>query len=201
MAHKSFSRRTELTLAVSLLLHAGALLALSLFEQRSESRRQSVRSMGVVELLPESKRHAVVRHRIHARNQAQDHVPVHAIVASKDLEPQSGGVQASSVPSTESSSALSPEQLYLADVRRLLEGKKSYPLAARRLGHQGKVVVRFVVGRDGRILQAAITEASPSDILNRAARTLIENLSELKPFPSEIRLAEWAVVVPIEYQM
>lgn len=98
-------------------------------------------------------------------------------------------------------SILSPEQKYLAEVRRILESKKNYPMAARRLGHQGRVIVRFVVGRDGHIIEAKITQGSASDILNRAARSLIENIGGLKPFPSEIRLAEWAVVVPIEYQM
>lgn len=95
----------------------------------------------------------------------------------------------------------SAEAKYLSEVRRLLESKKNYPMAARRLGHHGRVIVRFVVGRDGQIREAKIVEASRSDILNRAARSLIENLGGLKPFPLEIRLAEWAVVVPIEYQM
>ncbi len=101
-----------------------------------------------------------------------------------------------------SSAALqSAEAKYLSEVRRLLESKKNYPMAARRLGHHGRVIVRFVVGRDGQIREAKIVEPSRSDILNRAARSLIENLGGLKPFPLEIRLAEWAVVVPIEYQM
>lgn len=110
---------------------------------------------------------------------------------------------ASNVSSGMSSGAgpLTPEQRYLAEVRRILESKKNYPMAARRLGHQGRVIVRFVVGRDGQILEAKITQGSTSDILNRAARSLIENIGGLKPFPTEIRMAEWAVVVPIEYQM
>jgi protein TonB len=97
--------------------------------------------------------------------------------------------------------AVTAQERYLMDVRRLLEAKKEYPMAARRLGHQGRVIVRFVLGRDGRILEAKIVEASRSDILNRAARGLIENLGGLKPFPTEISLAEWAVIVPIEYKM
>lgn len=113
-----------------------------------------------------------------------------------------GAASSQTVASGGSSSAvLSPEQMYLADVRRILESKKNYPMAARRLGHQGRVLVRFVVDRDGHIREAKITQGSTSDILNRAARSLIESIGGLKPFPSEIRLAEWAVVVPIEYQM
>lgn len=98
--------------------------------------------------------------------------------------------------------ALSPaEAQYLVGVRALLEARKEYPMAARRLGHHGRVVVRFVLARSGRIEKAEILKNSSSEILNRAARDLIMGLHEVKPFPEEVALSEWAVVVPIEYQM
>lgn len=95
----------------------------------------------------------------------------------------------------------SPEALYLAEIRTLLDSKKEYPIAARRMGHRGRVVVRFVLERDGRVQKAEIVQGSSSEILNRAARGLIEGLRSVKPFPKEVALSEWAVVVPIEYQM
>lgn len=93
------------------------------------------------------------------------------------------------------------EMLYLNDLRQLLESKKEYPIAARRMGHRGRVVVRFVLERDGRVRTAEIVQGSQSEILNRAARGLIGRLHDVKPFPKEVALTEWAVVVPIEYQM
>ncbi len=106
----------------------------------------------------------------------------------------------SAVGQSESSMATA-EINYLNDLRQLLESKKEYPIAARRMGHRGRVVVRFVLERDGRIRTAEIVQPSPSAILNRAARGLIEGLHDVKPFPKEVALSEWAVVVPIEYQM
>lgn len=93
------------------------------------------------------------------------------------------------------------EMVYLNDLRQLLESKKEYPIAARRMGHRGRVVVRFVLERDGRVRTAEIVQGSQSEILNRAARGLIGRLHDVKPFPKEVALTEWAVVVPIEYQM
>lgn len=99
------------------------------------------------------------------------------------------------------SGANSPEARYLAEIRALLEARKEYPVAARRMGHRGRVVVRFVLERDGRVQKAEIVSGSASEILNRAARGLIDGLRAVKPFPKEVALSEWAVVVPIEYQM
>jgi TonB family protein len=93
------------------------------------------------------------------------------------------------------------EMVYLNDLRQLLESKKEYPIAARRMGHRGRVVVRFVLERDGRVRKAEIVQGSQSEILNRAARGLIGRLHDVKPFPKEVALTEWAVVVPIEYQL
>lgn len=95
----------------------------------------------------------------------------------------------------------SPEAQYLSEIRTMLDSKKEYPIAARRMGHRGRVVVRFVLERDGRVQKAEILQSSASEILNRAARGLIEGLRTVKPFPKEVALTEWAVVVPIEYQM
>lgn len=100
-----------------------------------------------------------------------------------------------------SAGANSPEARYLAEIRALLDSKKEYPIAARRMGHRGRVVVRFVLARDGHVQKAEIVQRSASEILNRAARGLIDGLHTVKPFPQEVALSEWAVVVPIEYQM
>lgn len=106
------------------------------------------------------------------------------------------------LPASGSAQALmNAENKYLSELRQLLESKKEYPMAARRMGHRGRVVVRFVLERDGRVRLAEIVQASSSEILNRAARGLIDGLQDLKPFPKEVALTEWAVVVPIEYQM
>jgi protein TonB len=112
-----------------------------------------------------------------------------------------GDAAVKSAVSASASQLADAEMVYLNDLRQLLESKKEYPIAARRMGHRGRVVVRFVLERDGRVRTAEIVQGSQSEILNRAARGLIARLHDVKPFPKEVSLTEWAVVVPIEYQM
>jgi len=93
----------------------------------------------------------------------------------------------------------SVEQLYLSELRRLLESRKEYPMMAQRLGHKGRVMVELVLGKDGNVIEARIVEPTRSDLLNRATEKLIRSVSALKPFPPEIRQDRWSVKIPIEY--
>jgi len=127
----------------------------------------------------------------------------HTAGASAASSAATGSANSEAASTAKSSSAklADAEMVYLNDLRQLLESKKEYPIAARRMGHRGRVVVRFVLERDGRVRKAEIVQGSQSEILNRAARGLIGRLHDVKPFPKEVALNEWAVVVPIEYQM
>lgn len=92
-------------------------------------------------------------------------------------------------------------EIYVRELRRQLERKKSYPLAAKRMGHQGRVVVRFVLERSGQVKSAQIVQASSSKFLNQAAEDLIRRLDGLEPFPVQLTKSEWAFQVPIDYHM
>ncbi len=66
-----------------------------------------------------------------------------------------------------------------------------YPLAARRAGQEGTVVVRFSVGSDGRVLTAEASSPSPWSALNREALRVVR---EQWRFPSgPARLCEVAI--------
>lgn len=149
---------------------------------------------------------------IQKQSEASSNSPTDAVAsraASSSATASSAGSDAAnsansnnaSVASSTSAKLADAEMVYLNDLRQLLESKKEYPIAARRMGHRGRVVVRFVLERDGRVRTAEIVQGSQSEILNRAARGLIGRLHDVKPFPKEVALTEWAVVVPIEYQM
>ncbi|HRK08838.1 MAG TPA: energy transducer TonB [Pseudobdellovibrionaceae bacterium] len=101
---------------------------------------------------------------------------------------------------------LSPQEataaeIYVRELRRQLERRKSYPLAAKRMGHQGRVVVRFILERSGQVKSAQIVQASSSKFLNDAAEDLIRRLDGLEPFPVQLSKSEWAFQVPIDYHM
>lgn len=100
-----------------------------------------------------------------------------------------------------SASELSARERYALELRQLLERRKTYPAPARRLGKQGRVLVRFTLSRDGSVVKAEILESSSHDILNEAARELVRAVSGFRPFPQEITRASWDFLVPIEYRL
>lgn len=71
-----------------------------------------------------------------------------------------------------------------------------YPLAARRAGQEGTVVIRFSVGEDGRVLAAEPSSPSPWGALNRAALRTVREQWRFKPGP--VRLHEVAIRFELE---
>ncbi len=105
--------------------------------------------------------------------------------------------------SSEASGAqvVSAEEYYKSQIARVLNSRKTYPSLAKRLKHQGRVVVQFNVSREGRILEARVVKASPFKTLNESAKDLIEGIKDLNPFPEEIKKTTWLFQVPVDYQM
>jgi protein TonB len=90
---------------------------------------------------------------------------------------------------------------YAAEVARLLNAQKTYPEVARRMRQQGRVRLQFTLNRDGTVLAVAVLENSPHEILNEAARSLIERIHQFKPFPDDVKAAKMVFTVPLEYTM
>ncbi|MBX9766079.1 MAG: TonB family protein, partial [Bdellovibrionales bacterium] len=90
---------------------------------------------------------------------------------------------------------------YTRDVLRLIHQKKVYPRMAQKMGHTGKIRVRLRIGRDGSVLQSEVVEESRYSTLNEAAKKLLNELGQLKPFPAEVPEKFWVFHVPIEYKL
>lgn len=95
---------------------------------------------------------------------------------------------------------MSIEEFYRASVRQTLEQKKIYPPLARRLGQTGTVVLKFVLGKDGSLVNAEIAEASPYPVLNEAAKNLLSD-SRFEPIPAELEKPSWEFTIPVEYRL
>lgn len=109
--------------------------------------------------------------------------------------------QASSRFGTKEGREVSAQERYRVELQAMLEKKKEYPLLARRLRQQGKVLVRFTLQRDGTVVAAEVVENSEFESLNRAAQKLITGISGLKPFPEDVKKNQWVFVLPVEYRM
>src|SRR5690606_28943651 len=96
---------------------------------------------------------------------------------------------------------ISAEEAYKSQLARELNARKFYPPLAKRLKHQGRVIVQFNVTREGKILEARVVQSSPFKTLNESAKELVEGLRNLNPFPAEIKKTTWLFQVPVDYQM
>ena len=64
-------------------------------------------------------------------------------------------------------------ELPSSDAAYLNNPKPPYPVLSKRLGEQGKVVVRVLIGTDGTAQQAEIRTSSGYDRLDQAALTTV----------------------------
>lgn len=108
---------------------------------------------------------------------------------------------ATTVVSANSRTAVTPEEIYIAELRSFLEKKKKYPALAKKMGQSGKVKIKFEINRDGKITNSQIAEASHFESLNKSAKTLIDEIQMFKPFPAEVKRLTWQFIIPIEYKL
>jgi protein TonB len=94
---------------------------------------------------------------------------------------------------------VSPEDRYLYEIKKLLERRKTYPAMAQKMGHTGRVLMRFTLAKDGSVIESEVVEKASYETLNKAADALVRSISKEKPFPHEIRKTTWSITVPIDY--
>ncbi len=90
---------------------------------------------------------------------------------------------------------------YLAKVRAKIEKNKVYPKNAKRLRQQGKVVVSFIISKDGYIKMINLKSACPYKRLNNAAINILKTIVKFEPIPIELQKNKWAIDIPIVYSI
>jgi protein TonB len=82
-----------------------------------------------------------------------------------------------------------------------LQRYKRYPGEAEARGEQGVAQLAFSVDRNGGVHDAHIVRSSGSSLLDRATLDLIVRAQPLPPPPPEVRGAQIAITVPINYTL
>jgi periplasmic protein TonB len=85
-------------------------------------------------------------------------------------------------------------------VAEWLRANRRYPDDARRRNETGVVQVRFVVARDGRVIDFAILRGSGSAILDDAARAMLAD-ARLPAFPDGMPQETTSVTVQIRFDL
>lgn len=113
--------------------------------------------------------------------------PVAAPVAPKALVSKPVAQPAPVAPAAPKVNAQAIENGYLQALRRELEQRKRYPSGrqASLERPQGNVEVWLEVDRSGRVLSSGIANKAASMLLNRAALSSLQSISQVKPFPNE----------------
>lgn len=77
---------------------------------------------------------------------------------------------------------------FLSAVRRKIESCKRYPISARKAEIEGRVSVRIVILKDGRLEKAEVVESSGYRILDRAALRSVREAEPFPPIPDAVKL-------------
>lgn len=80
----------------------------------------------------------------------------------------------------------------------MMNGRKRYPLQARRMGLEGKVIIEAEIDEHGQIIRADIKQSAGSSILDQEALALLKSVTPLKV--DRYRLAaRTKVLIPVSY--
>ena len=96
---------------------------------------------------------------------------------------------------------LQEKQHYLAALAAKINRSKYYPLGSRRRGEEGKVVVRFVVQKNGDLTDLTIVESSGSRRLDAAALKTLRRVAPFRPIPEALNRDHWPISVPIAFSL
>ena len=88
---------------------------------------------------------------------------------------------------------------YFAVLQAWLEQHKVYPRRAMSRRLEGVVSLRFVINREGRVLDYQIERSSGHRLLDRAVTALIERAQPLPTMPNDIKETNLTLIVPISF--
>lgn len=93
------------------------------------------------------------------------------------------------------------QELYLREklsiISSIVQKHISYPLLARRMGWEGRVVVCFILHPDGRIENLHVEKSSGYEILDKNALDTVKRVANLFPAPP----VEVLVKLPVNYKL
>jgi len=78
---------------------------------------------------------------------------------------------------------------------------KIYPDFARKMGYQGKILVAFRIGKDGKILNLSVSQSSGYKILDEAALEAVKEAGPYPPIPNELNTRFLKLKIPISYAL
>lgn len=115
-----------------------------------------------------------------------------------------GGIQISAAPRQDFRAVLARTAFTLAEVdqppRVIRKIDPLYPFAAKRKNIEGKVVLRFIVTKDGRVLEPSIVRAEPPGVFDNSALKAILRW-RFRPAVKDGRDVDVIVIAPLRFEL
>ncbi len=92
------------------------------------------------------------------------------------------------------------KSIFKSELRARIDENKFYPAAARRMGHEGTVVVAFTMLEDGSIINIRIDSSSGNSQLDTAGLEAVKKVGKFKVIPKEFGTSSMDLSVPIKFQ-
>ncbi len=93
-------------------------------------------------------------------------------------------------------------QAYLEEINRLIhQARRSYPDIARRLGHQGTVILRLTINRNGAIHKIDISQHSGYQALDESAEKIIRRSGPFPSFPQSLNINSLTIDIPFQFNL
>lgn len=132
-------------------------------------------------------------------------VPVAPVATSQSSEIGTGDGKPGTIPgygggSLSGTAMADLKTIYKAELRQRIDQNKFYPLAARRLGQTGIVIVAFTLQIDGSIMNVRIDRSSGNSRLDTAGIEAVNKVGKFKAIPSEFGPGPMDMSVPIKFQ-
>lgn len=137
--------------------------------------------------------------REHSQPLERQAAPVAAQAPANPAPPAAAPVQAAPIAPPPPPEKPYADSAWLTDTLwGMMNGRKRYPLQARRMGLEGKVIIEAEIDEHGQIIRADIKQSAGSSILDQEALALLKSVTPLKV--DRYRLAaRTKVLIPVSY--
>ena len=187
------------TVVISAALHAALFVALAMQIAKTEIVPIGVEVQYLDGARKAAKAEPEVRHQPVVRTQVKEKGEIKAAPVQPAAETGATTVTDQGPAGKADGAIVSALERYKYELRLFLESRKIYPESAKRLRQTGTVIIEFKVSPAGTLTDVNVSQASKSEVLNRAALDLVKRASSFKPFPKELQLSELQLKLPIEY--
>ncbi|MFM6928927.1 MAG: energy transducer TonB [Bdellovibrio sp.] len=189
---------------ISLVCH-GAVGAAMLFTLAPSPLKNSATEVSVIERSAPTAPTAVQAVERKSRNTSIVTIPtktneVSAVTESKVSEAASSGNSDSEVGEMNGATSGKLSQYYL-EIRSKVAQQQVYPRIARMQGLSGRVLVAFVLSKNGNIAEAKVQSSSGHEILDRSAVEAVKSAQPFPVFPEFFNRDSVRVEIPLVYNL